>query len=420
LKKNTGQILIIVIIALTVLTIGIPALIYYIQKESDWAMKEERTTRAFQLAEAGIERGYQSLILSTTSLSTVEAGGTLTSYNFDQAYTDMPGGQYSIRLAGNPIAQTVTVTSVGKDSSGKELRAIQVVYATPGAYAASIYAINSATIQGNPTVEWGPVASPGPITTDASHTYPRYFSGGDILPFDSNAGSPPNTDNLQWWSYYSMPPAPQIDLPGYKTAAGAACTDQANCLSSACTVCYYTAANYATFSPGTNNHFGTATPNPATALIVEGDLSLSGNYGNGSVSNASIPSTAWKEYANDWSHYTAMDAYASGHFATYQDAVNANYVGSGLTYGSTITKAFIYGFLYVGGTISISGGGNGSIIGSLYCATVANLGSSHVTVYYENTVISNIKVQNSSLGRTSWKEMSSCSWPTASANPTCP
>jgi len=292
IKKDTGQILIVVVIALTVLTISIPVMVYYVQKESQWSIKEDRSTHAFQLAEAGIERGYQALILSTTSLATVELGGTLTNYNFDQAYTDIPGGQYSIRLVGNPAAQTITITSVGKDSSGNERRAIQVTYATPGAYAASIYAINSATIQGNPTVEWGPVASPGPITTDASHTYPRFFSGGDILPFDSNAGAPPNTDNIQWWSYYPLPPAPQIDLAGYKSTAGAGCTDQAACLSSGCTICYYTAANYPTLSPGTNNHFGTTAPNPATALIVEGNLSLSGNYGNGSVAGAP-PSKLW-------------------------------------------------------------------------------------------------------------------------------
>ncbi len=78
--------------------------------------------------------------------------------------------------------------------------------------------------------------------------------------------------------------------------------------------------------------------------------------------------------------------------------MTANYAPSGLTDPSTIVKAFIHGFLYIGGTISISGGGNGSIIG-MYVATVANLGSSHVTVYYDS-VISNIKIQSGSLSNT--------------------
>ncbi len=417
MKKTSGQIIIGAIILLVVLAITIPALIKYMEKESDWSVKAERSTRAFQLAEAGVERGYQSLILSTTTLAAVEAGGTLSDFNFDQSYSDMPGGIYSIRLVGNPAALTITVTAVGKDTSNSEIRAIQAVYATPGAYPAAVYAINSASILGNPTVEWGPVVSPGPIITDASHTFPRYYSSGLISPFDTNAGSPPNTDNTQWWSYYPLPPPPTIDLQAYKSAAGAGCTDQPSCLSSACSVCYYTAATYPTVSPGTNHHFNNGS---ATALIVEGNLSLSGNYGNGSESGVSIQPYAWKEYGNDWSHYTAMDAYASSHYVTYQDAVNANYVGSGLTYGSTITKVFIHGFLYIGGSLSISGGGNGSFIGSMYCATVANLGSSHVTVYYDSAVISNIKVQNTTITRTAWQESPSCSWPSSSLYPACP
>jgi len=83
-------------------------------------------------------------------------------------------------------------------------------------------------------------------------------------------------------------------LAGYKTAAGAGCTDQAGCLTSACHICYYTAANYATFDPGTNNFFNHGAD---TALIVEGNLNLQGHYGNGSVS-ISPPLTAWKEYGS--------------------------------------------------------------------------------------------------------------------------
>ncbi len=361
-----------------------------------------------------MERGYQQVILSTTTLATVMTGGTIINYNFDKSYSDLPGGQYSIRLTGNPVALTITITAVGKDSSGNEVRAVQAAYATPGAYPAAIYAINSASIQGNPDVEWGPVSSPGPITTDASHTFPRYYSSGLISPFDANSGAPPNTDNIQWWSYYPLPPPPLIDLPGYKTAAGAGCTDQPGCLSSACNVCYYTAANFPTLSPGTNNYFANG---PNTALIVEGNLSLSGNYGNGSETNVAIPSLAWKEYGNNWAHYQTFDPGAP---PTYNAAVTSNYAPSGLTDPSSIHKVFIHGFLYIGGTISISGGGNGSIIGSMYCATVANLRSSHVTIYYDKSVISQIKVQNSTLGRTSWQEIGNCSWPSGSPTPTCP
>jgi len=95
--------------------------------------QEQRTTRAFELAEAGVERGYQQLILSTTTLGQVEAGGIWPNYNFDRFYTDLPGGQYSIRLVGNPARPNHHHYRRRQDNSGNEVRAVQAVYAAPGA-----------------------------------------------------------------------------------------------------------------------------------------------------------------------------------------------------------------------------------------------------------------------------------------------
>ena len=141
-----------------------------------------------------------------------------------------------------------------------------------------------------------------------------------------------------------------------------------------------------------------------------------------------VPPTAWQNYGSSssgyaaWAHYKTMDSYANANYPNYSDAVAANYQASGITYptSGSISKVFMHGFLYIGGTISITGGGNGVIVGSMYCATVANLGNSNVVIYYDNNVISNIKVKNSSLYRTSWQEIGNCSWPTSSANATCP
>ena len=52
-----AQIVIGAIVLLVVLAILVPAIIVYVQNESKWTLKEQRNTRAFQLAEAAVEGG---------------------------------------------------------------------------------------------------------------------------------------------------------------------------------------------------------------------------------------------------------------------------------------------------------------------------------------------------------------------------
>src|SRR5436190_3058810 len=109
------------IVLLLILAITIPALIKGIQGESEWTVKQTRSTRAFQLAEAGIERGYQQLILSTGTWTVVQAGGTVRNFNFDRVYSGLGGGQYEIRIAQGPGTDAATITSVGRDNSSEEI-----------------------------------------------------------------------------------------------------------------------------------------------------------------------------------------------------------------------------------------------------------------------------------------------------------
>src|SRR4051812_10401553 len=128
MRNSKGQIIIGAIVLLLILAILVPGIISYVQNESKWTVKEQRTTRAFQLAESAVERGFQQIILSTVTWSTLQAGGALTGFNYDQTYTDLSGGQYEIKMISGPGTQTATITGVGRDTSNHEIRAVQVIY----------------------------------------------------------------------------------------------------------------------------------------------------------------------------------------------------------------------------------------------------------------------------------------------------
>jgi hypothetical protein len=72
--------------------------------------------------------------------------------------------------------------------------------------------------------------------------------------------------------------------------------------------------------------------------------------------------------------------------------------------------------MYVQGSFSITGGGNCCVHGNLYVGNASSLDGSHVKIYYDDSL--SILTKNVSLGRSSWQEMTNCSW--SSTNPTCP
>lgn len=389
------------IILLALLAIGLGALIKYIQHESIWTVKETRTTTAFQLAEAGVERGFQNIIQSTTVWNTLQTGSALSGFHFDTVYTDLSGGQYSILVTSGPGTQEATVIAVGQDSSTKELRAVKAIYGNTAANAC-MYAMGGITLTSNPSVEWGPVFSPNTISTVYPH--PRFFSAGNIVGLDPNGPTPPNSDNTQWWSYDSnLPPPPQIDLQAYLAAATAAGQVRSGGT--------YSLGNVS----GTWYFTGDTTLKPNSFvqgdLIVMGNLTLQGNAASGSEV-ATIPSNAWKEYGNDWS--TWRSDYDGG--AGAWPGINGTYsTSSSLPLTVSIDKVVTHGFLYVLNSFSITGGGNCCVHGSMYLGNASSLDGSHVKIYYDDTLI--IKTKNVSLVRESWQE-THCSW--SGTTPTCP
>ncbi len=408
MKKSTGQVLIAVIVLMAILAISLPAIIQFVQNESRWTVKETRTTRAFQLAEAAVERGFQKIITSSSTWSSIQAGQVQTNYNFDFKYTDS-NGQYEVRVTSGPGTQQATVTGVGRDTSTNEIRAIKVIYGNTAANAA-MYAMGGVTLTSNPGVEWGPVMSPTTITTSQDH--PRFYSTGNVT-LDPNGAVPPNTDNVQWWSYYpNLPPPPEVDTQGYlqdATALGqvhAAGTYQASSFG-VTTGTHYFQGDTTIQSPGGFLNNGN--------IVVMGDLTVQGSPGNGTLT-PHLPPNAWKEYGNDWKGCAACywDNYDNAAPTTFP-GINGSYDSSVATYAFN-NKLLLHGFLYVMKSLTITGGGNLTIYGSLYLGNASSLDGSHVKVYYDDSLV--VKTLNVTLSRNSWQEVSNCSW--SGVDATCP
>ena len=207
LSNRSGQVLIIAIGILLFLAIALPSIVLLTQNESRWTLKEQRTTRAYQLAESAVEHGFQNLLLSTSTWYDVEAGTPINGFEFDQKYTGVYGGEYEIKYAAGPAISQVTITGVGRATTAdgtKDLRAIKAVYANASGLTNAITAGNTVTIGASVNVEWGAVISYTSIDP-GGRTHPRFYTSGSITGVDTDP-TPPNTDNLQWWSF-------KTDLP---------------------------------------------------------------------------------------------------------------------------------------------------------------------------------------------------------------
>jgi len=238
--KRKGQVLPIVMGCLVVLVIIIAAMVKWLQNDTQWTVKSQRTTSAINLAQAGEDRAQWKLQSSTTTWTAAAAGNiaSVTSgYNFDITYTDIPGGTYRIKITSGPTsggsctvaANCVTVLSEGRDSSTNEVRAVSTVYVNQTIYSALMAGGNVSWSPGL-GLFWGPIISQGNITLENgidAWYFPQKYAKGVVLgtaanPRDTNGLVPPNTDNVEWWSNYAgVPSLPQLDFASLRSSAAA-------------------------------------------------------------------------------------------------------------------------------------------------------------------------------------------------------
>ncbi|MBN1384649.1 MAG: hypothetical protein JW983_07215 [Elusimicrobia bacterium] len=227
-KKQSGQMLGIALIVLSLIMVLIIPLVQLIRQESIWTVAERQKTIAFHLAEAGIDRGIWKLKQSTSTFATAERGDMIANYNFDKTFNDLEGGYYRIKFSSGPDEKEVTIDAEGKDTRNKETRAIKCVVkntAIPGA----IISGGNIDMSGIFEVHWGPIMSLGNIALSggaATDYYPRKFSKQVVTGTvgqarDENGLDPPNTDGIEWWSDYDVPDLPVPDFAAMRSSAEA-------------------------------------------------------------------------------------------------------------------------------------------------------------------------------------------------------
>jgi len=233
-----------VIIILLFLLIVVPVLVKWTQQDSKASVKDQKTSAAFSLAEAAVDRGNWKVKSSTATFAQVMAGSILAGYNFDVTYADIPGGSYRIKVASGPDIGQVTIYGEGRSAGNNETRAIKAVYTNTSVPGAILAGANLKTDKDS-VVHWGPVMAKGDITVatqSAVNThFPRKLAMGVVKPFDTTT-DPPNfsipREKSEWESNYPVPDMPVFDFEAIR--ASAAATGTLNCTDVTTTSTTYT------------------------------------------------------------------------------------------------------------------------------------------------------------------------------------
>ncbi|PIR19263.1 MAG: hypothetical protein COV48_02955 [Elusimicrobia bacterium CG11_big_fil_rev_8_21_14_0_20_64_6] len=220
-NEEKGFALVGAIVLALCLVILTTALVLWVQQESRVAVKHGKSTRAFHLAEAAIDRGRWKLQESNAQWTSSGLGTVIMGYNFDKAHKDITGGQYAIKITSHPSnADQRIIEGTGRDDSTMEVRTLYAV-AERQTLDAAIWSGGEVELKKNSEVHWGPVKSQTDIELEASQAaarFPRMYSRGKIELIDANP-APPNTDNKQYWAYFDVPPRPIIDFNALKSSA---------------------------------------------------------------------------------------------------------------------------------------------------------------------------------------------------------
>lgn len=411
-RGERGVVLAGVIVLMLIMSIIVPAMVLWVQNEARWTVKQDRSIKAFQLAEGGVDRAFNKVTESTMTWASLQAGGSMgvsgipTSYIFNMTFTDLSSGTYTIAVSSGPDAQQVTIYSVGRDFDKKEVRAIKAVYQNAPLGDIAIMGGNGVSVTGNNMqVDWGAVISPKDINTGGK-LHPQFWSAGAI-DLDTNGSAPPNCDSPDckfWHSYYSgIPPVPELDFDAYKALAQAAGTGP-------CGVYYETGSKDLSCTDATGKTYyieGNVTNlsgHIVGNVICIGDLATANGNLGGAAYTATLPREAWKQYGNDWAYYTAAawDPTAPGSFPGLTSSYKSP---AGQTVGLTPVLA---GFMYVGGNFQgPTGGGNSQFVyGVIYVKGTVTLNSnSFLKNYYSASAASAVLSTKIYLTRVSWENV---------------
>ncbi len=422
MKKRNGFALATIVLALTLLAILVPTLIKLMQKDSKDAQGNAKKTTAFQLAEAGQDRGAWKLRESDTIWSQAIAGTAISGYNNDVTYTDVDGGQYKILFTAGPLSGQVTVTSKGLTTNTTDVRAIRGIY-SKGTVAGALSVVGGLNWKPNLNVEWGPVVAYNSITSTPANRYPRKYSAGGISGYDTDPTSPngampgDNWSTYDYASYYNLGTAPTIDLNSYRALALNSCVPPLRKGSGS------GAAEHALGPNGCDSGYYRTNPSSGAVNVKIDVASGGGNYTltcatcviftEGAVT--SFPNNSWLNVralvavgdvdfnAKNTTFVATVPATAQNEYQ-YSTAGTTYWTSKGWTNGGTysIANCGMHGFLYTGGDLQ-NAGGNSIIVGALFVN--GSLTVNTTTVYYDSAVGNNILYQSATISRASWDEI---------------
>lgn len=479
MSANTkrGQVLAGVLFIVVAVLIIIPAVLKWTEYDARWAVKEQKATTAFNLSEAAVDRGVWKLKISTGTWAAAAAGIPVPGYNFDVTYTDVPGGTYRIRLSSGPGTGQVSVIGEGRDGQRQESRAIQVAFsntAIPG----SLITGGVLTYAGAFEAHWGPVLAHNNIVISgnaATEYFPRKFSKQTVQgtmgqPRDTNGLTPPNTDNVEWWSGYEVPDLPVLDFATMRASAAANGTlnyYNVNASSTGHVLTGYaggTGAHSSCKKPTGNwtnhaNHFHDSNHHPKSKQNLiwyyDSDLVLTGTYSGSdchriglwgtlivrgnltigagdcyAIYQATVPTNAWQEYtrikSSQYDSSTSNEYPADNGLRASRSTFNLGGCSSGCSpvsswSGNTWTggpssgdtDVAIRGFVYVGGNLTIIQQAKGDFYGAIWVVgnvTNQNTGERSLVFYDSNLSVPTLNVV---LVQQSWQEVSpsNTAWP---------
>ena len=102
--RESGQLIVGVMLLLVVMATLVPLMVLYTQREAKWSIKQDQTTTAFHLAEAGIEKGFRALARSTgTWFDLIEYGTPIANYQFDHTFDDIDRAVEAFKTIGKEL-----------------------------------------------------------------------------------------------------------------------------------------------------------------------------------------------------------------------------------------------------------------------------------------------------------------------------
>jgi len=387
-----GQIIMALLIII-ILPMFIIILTNLLTMENKQTVKHKKSTVAFHLAEAAIDRGVWKLSESDDVWNAAVNGETISGYDGNTPYSDLSGGQYKIIFSSGPGINDVTIIGKASDISASEVRTIKTVYQKTQITAA-ISAGEGVEFKSGLIVHWAPVVSGREMELKGQakfRYYPRKYAIGKIKERDETAEQP-NTDNLEYWAYNSgkIGELPEINFNYYKEKAKASTAPE---------------PKKGTADPEGSGYFtgkvefkDYVIKDPDTIIYIEGDVKMDGDsffdmeamiirgnihmHSKGEEFEATIPSGANLEYQHPDAQEVWEDEFEGK--STYE-----------------VDDCAFHGFLYAD-SFKCSGGTN-SFVGILLVK--GDVGINTLTFYYDSEVAGYIKSMGASIERTSWKEV---------------